>query len=178
MLIMKTADDGREVFDREANIQFLLERDGPGCQFPGCSHPFRPEYGSPWKMTIDHIYPQSVARREGWSWEEIWDTDNLAVLHRICNQRKDNAIYGPDGTLEIVEVTRRVKIVRQDICPLCYAGRLLFKGETCESCGLEPQPTTAPAYMQKEPQECSHDRHSHCRMCWVGFIERIEPLEL
>lgn len=179
-LPLRTNLEGHLVFDRIEALRIIEERDGPGCAFPGCTHPFSEDSGSPWHRTLDHIKPQSACLREGWPREKTWDTDNLAKMHRICNQRKGDTEYNADGTLTLVEVTRRVRMVRPDICPLCYAGRLLTKGETCPDCGLGPQPTTWPAYLQKDPRECAHDRESHCKFCvpGIGNVERIEPLDL
>ena len=177
-LILKELEDGRTTFDRQAAIEYLIERDGPGCQFPGCTHEFSPEPGSPWHRTIDHSYPQGKAREAGWTWEQIWDTDNLKIYHRICNQRKGETLYNEDGSLTLVEVIRTVKLVRPDICQTCYAGRLLVRDETCPDCYSVPQPTTWPAYLQRDPRECAHDRTSHCRFCVPGFVERLEPLEV
>lgn len=175
---MRVSEDGRDIFDRERAFEILVERYGMVCQFPGCHHEFSPEYGSPWYRTLDHIYPQGRARLEGWKWTEIWDIDNLAIMHRFCNQKKGDSLYNEDGTLSLLEVTHRVKLVRPDICALCYAGRLLQRGEECPDCGLHPQPSTWPAYLQKDPRECAHDAVSHCKFCVPGFVERLEPLKL
>lgn len=176
---LKLGHNGQMVFDSELAYKWIIERDGEGCAFPGCEHGFTANSGSPWASTIDHIYPRSLGKRDGWTWEEIWDISNLSRMHRVCNQRKGDTPYNADGTLTLIEVTRSVKIVRPDICATCYAGRLLFKGDECDDCGLNiPQPSTWPAYLQKDPRECNHDKHGHCKFCVPGFIERIEPLAL
>ena len=175
---LKVGHGGNMVFDSALAYEWIHERDGEGCSFPGCEHGFTENSGSPWFRTIDHIYPRSLGKLDGWTWEEIWDISNLAKMHRVCNQRKGDTPYNADGTLTLVEYTRSVKIVRPDVCSLCYAGRLLTKGEECPDCGLGPQPTTWPAYLQKDPRECAHDRTSHCKFCVPGFTERLEPLAL
>ena len=172
-------DDGRRVFDRQKAMQLVIERDGDGCAFPGCTHPFVNVSGSPWHPTLDHRKPQATCRGDKeWPWERQWGLDNLDRMHRICNQRKGDTEYNEDGTLDLIEYTVSVKLVRPDICALCYAGRLLQRGEVCPDCGSLPQPSTWPAYSQRDPRECAHDRTSHCKFCVPGFVERIEPLEL
>lgn len=169
---------GINVFDRTRAMQMLLERDGAGCKFPGCEHEFSDVSGSPWYPTLDHRRPQSKCKDDpDWPWQRVWGLDNLDRMHRICNQRKGDTEYNEDGSLTLVEFTRSVKLIRPDICPSCYAGRLLLPGDVCEDCSLDiPQPSTWPAYLQRDPRECAHDRHSHCKFCVPGFVERIEPL--
>lgn len=170
--------EGLEVFDRNAAIEFLVERDGLDCTFPGCMHEFSADSGSPWHRTIDHIVPQVRCKERGWTMQEMWDSSNLSLMHRTCNQRKGDVEYNEDGTLTLVEVIRTVKIARPDICATCYAGRMLGKDEQCPDCYSLPQPTTWPAYLQFDPRECAHDKHSHCRFCVPGFVKRIEPLAI
>src|SRR6478609_3320233 len=114
---------GIQVFDRDAAIAFLRETKGDKCAFPGCTHEWSTEPTSPWHMTLDHRTPQSKMKAARKPHSEIWDTDNLDLMHRVCNQRKGDVEYNDDGSLTIVEVVRTVKIARPDICETCNAGR-------------------------------------------------------
>lgn len=39
-------------------------------------------------LSIDHIYPKSRARRDGWEKWQTWDLSNLQLAHMSCNVKK------------------------------------------------------------------------------------------
>lgn len=162
------------VMDRVAIISALIERDGDRCMYPGCDKPF--DDGAH-EMTIDHIYPQSKAYADGWTYEQVNDISNLQLMGKRCNAVKGDLVYNPDGTLP--EIPRRERAAdkssRAMVCNLCESGRLLFEGEQCELCGSGPQPASFPKYAQRAPKDCSHgwvDPADHCWMCVIGHVER------
>jgi hypothetical protein len=154
-------------------IAALRARDGERCMYPECNKPF--DKGTH-LLTIDHVYPQSKAREEGWTEEEIWALDNLQLMGKSCNARKGHLIPNEDGTLPSrATKTKAIKVARPDLCETCYSGRLLFIGEICPDCSSGPQPAAAPKALQVSPKECDHDNF-HCWMCFIGHVERKSSL--
>lgn len=158
-------------------IDFLAARDGYQCTYPGCGESFDDDPDSPNSVTIDHIYPQSRARSEGWAEDEIQDTSNLQLQSKRCNAKKSDRIYNEDGTLPSRGRVRVIKRDRPGQCETCMSGRLLLHGEVCVDCGSGPQPATAPKYLQRTPKECDHDT-SYCWFCYLGMIERRSALSV
>lgn len=157
---------------RQEVIDILAERDGYHCLFPGCTTPLADE--GKWMVTLDHIYPQALARRDGWTTEQINDVTNLQLMHKSCNARKGHLVYDDEGNLPLKQREPKAvaKSERPAVCETCYSGRLLFPGEECYDCGSGPQPAATPKATQKTPKECSHSGHDHCWMCYLGFVER------
>ena len=160
---------------REEIVDALIERDGLRCTYPDCNEPFDPEMDRRHSITIDHIYPQSKARADGWTYEEIWNIDNLQLQGKICNAKKSDRVYDEKGMLPHRGRVRVTKGPRPAYCELCDSGRLLYPGETCPECNSGPQPSTFPSTLQKTPKECSHgwvNPTDHCWMCVVGHVDR------
>lgn len=163
------------ITNRQEIIDALAARDGLRCTFPDCTLPFDNGRHS---VTIDHIYPQSRARAEGWSEDQINDLSNLQLQGKNCNARKGHLIPDEHGNLPLKarEPKALPKSERPAVCETCYSGRLLLPGEECYDCGGGPQPAVAPRATQKTPKECSHAGQDHCWMCYLGFVERSSAL--
>lgn len=168
--------------ERGTIIELLLERDGDRCQYPSCDRPFA---DAPFEdglyATIDHWMPQWFCKEQGWTFEEMWDLDNLKLMHRVCNAKKGDLIPNDDGTLPDKVPSARVlraraKAARPALCDTCINGRLLLPSETCPDCGSEAQPKTAPRTLQVKPKECDHDK-THCWMCFIGHVPRVSALD-
>jgi hypothetical protein len=168
--------DGRVTVDRLLAIAELSKRDGYKCTYPGCKDPLTTDESDDHFVTLDHIYPQSKCKAEGWSFEEIWALDNLQLMGRRCNARKGDAVYNEDGTLPVRGRVRVPKAERPTNCDTCLNGRILMLGEVCPDCNSGPQPSTAPKTLQVPPKECSHGWGEHpeqyCWMCFIGHVER------
>lgn len=169
-------NNGLLQFDREATIEELIERDGLRCKYEGCTLPFDEDPNGKHSVSLDHIYPQIRCKEDGWTYEEIWSTENLQLMGRSCNAKKGDLVYDENGRLPFRSFKdRTVKAPRPDHCGLCENGRLLLAGENCPVCHSGPQPRSWPKYAQKTPKECSHGwtvPEDHCWMCVVGHIER------
>ena len=168
---------------RDEIILALTERDGSVCQLPSCGKPLDfTLVDGPQMVTIDHVFPQSKAREQGWTEQQIWDLSNLALMHRRCNALKGDREYDEEGNLPLPEMRHRAvdKSLRTPVCELCESGRLLLEGEICELCGSGPQPATAPRYLRVEPKECAHgwdDSPNYCWMCFIGMVERKPSID-
>jgi hypothetical protein len=157
-------------------VAALIERDGDFCRWPGgCEFEWDDKNHI---RTIDHIYPQYLAKQDGWTQEEIDHFDNLQLMCKYHNTIKGHQLPDENGNFTI---TRRepkpVKGPRPAICDTCYSGRILLIGEECPDCGSGPQPASAPSAYQKTPKECSHSGYDHCWMCYLGFVERGSALQ-
>ena len=162
--------------NRKTILVALIERDGAVCRYPGCDLPFSAKRESSHSITIDHKFPQSKARLLGWSFEQIWDLDNLQLMGRACNSKKSDRVYDEAGALSGIErVKKIVKAERPDMCETCMSGRILLEGEVCDVCGSLPQPLHSPKYLQRTPKNCDHDDF-FCWMCYIGHIERKSAL--
>lgn len=141
---------------------FLKKRDGDQCMFPGCDRPL----DDPKDInTIDHVYPQFLAKQEGWTREQVDDVSNLQLMHKTCNTIKGHQL--PDENGEFIVVRREPKPIkgpRPEICELCLSGRILLIGETCPVCESGPQPARWPGSLQRRPKDCDHSTF-HCFMC-------------
>lgn len=162
--------DGRMVLDRVLGISILAARDGYTCTYPGCTTALSDDPNSDHVVTIDHIFPQARARSEGWTFEEIWDISNLQLMGRRCNARKGDALYNDDGSLPLRGRQKAEKVPRPDKCDSCNNGRLLGEDELCRVCGSQPQPITAPAYLQVPSKDCKHGWDGTPQFCWACFI--------
>jgi len=163
--------EGKLVVDKATTIQELKDRDGFRCMYPVsadkfCDRPFDTEEDARHSVTIDHKYPQAKAKRDGWTFEEIWAIDNLQLMGKICNAKKSDLLYLEDGTLESRGRVKSIKMPRPENCDLCMNGRLLFPDEICELCYSEAQPKSYPRTLQREPKECDHSTF-HCWVCLV-----------
>jgi hypothetical protein len=135
-------------------IQFLIDRDGDRCQFPGCERPFTDED----PRTIDHWDPLDNGGPD--------HIDNYRLMHRTCNSRKGNAVPDENGHFELRRSSKQPKLPRPTYCPLCESGRLLLEGEICDLCGSEPQPKSHPRFKQRKPKNCDH-KTTHCWLCTI-----------
>jgi hypothetical protein len=153
----------------------LVDRDGYRCTFPGCTRPL----GDPRDIdTLDHIYPQALAKSAGWTRAQIDDLSNLQIQHKTCNAIKGHQLPDENGLFRInVREPKSIKMPRPELCETCYSGRILLIGETCPDCESGPQPAAAPKAYQKTPKECSHSGHDHCWVCYLGFVERGSALQ-
>lgn len=159
---------------RDLLVDALVQMYGEACAY--CEHEFVNEQDHKYSRTIDHYHSQDWCRRNGYSFDETHGIKNLVLAHKICNSNKSNREWLEDGTLAPKGRVRAVKKPRPVLCETCFSGRLLFIGETCDDCGSGPQPAPAPAAYQVSPKECSHSGFSHCWMCWLGMVKRVDPL--
>lgn len=149
--------------------EFLSKRDGYFC-FTG-KHDFSPSD----IVTIEHWIPLVAGG--------TWALENLRLACKRCNAHKGDRVPNPDGTLPPhprdllpIHQVKADRTGRVDVCETCYSGRLLDEGEFCPDCGSGPQPSTAPAYKQRSPKECDHNKF-HCWMCFQGLIPRRPAFE-
>lgn len=143
---------------------FLKERDGDQCMFPGCTKPLDDLKDI---NTLDHIYPQYLARIDGWTRAQMDDIDNLQLMHKTCNARKGHQLPDENGNFIVtIKEPRPVKGPRPELCELCFSGRLLLPGEECPVCFSGPQPAKYPGSLQRKPKECDHSTY-HCWICVV-----------
>ena len=157
-------------------VEFLIERDGQKCQYPDCTLDFSPIPDHKLSITVDHIHPQSRARSDGWTEDEINHVDNLQLMHKSCNAKKSDLLYNEDGTLPVRGRVKVPKAERPELCDFCESGRLLMIDEICEVCGSGPQPLAFPKYLQREPKECDHSTF-HCWLCVTGLVERVPAVQ-
>lgn len=163
--------------DRTKLVKALVKRDGWVCQYPGEEHPLDPNGTGKHEPTIDHRYPQSKAREDGWTEDEIWDLTNLDLMCKKHNARKSDLVYNEDGTLPSkpqsrFRLRRQRRAERREPCELCYSGRLLLIDETCPDCGSGPQPSFPTAY-QRNSNECPHSGPYSCWACMAGHAPRV-----
>lgn len=146
----------------------LIERDGDLCRY--CERDF-----SKRERTIDHVYPQSRAVEDGWTYEKIWDMSNLALSCKPCNAKKGDRILNEDGTIptrreRTFRYRRDKRAQRAEVCESCLAGRLLGQNEWCNACGHGPQPGRFPKWRQMPVKDCDHDLF-YCVSCTIWFPE-------
>lgn len=165
----------RLTFDRKQRLRELIAIYGYRC-FLECGRPFT-EKDPP---SIDHWWPQSWCRAQGWTQEQIDDISNTRICHRTCNSRKSDRIPLDDYTLGPVPIRepKAAKLPRPEHCETCFSGRLLLVGETCHDCGIGPQPSTIPKTLQRRPKECDHGQFI-CVRCFVWEPEiRISAFQM
>src|SRR6202008_3051293 len=95
----KMTVEQRTKLSRSEIVSALIARDGIICQYPGCDEEldFSITEGKR-EPTIDHIYPQSKAYEDGWTYDQVWDLSNLALMSKACNAKKGDLVYLSDGT--------------------------------------------------------------------------------
>lgn len=152
----------------------LIDRDGDECVY--CHRDF-----SERERTIDHIYPQSKAFADGWTYEQVWDMSNLALACKPCNAKKSDQILDEDGNIP----SRKTKTFRYrrdkratrptEPCYDCDNGHNLFIDEICAACGCDAQ--RFPRSAKVKANECSH-AETWCWACSIGIIERAGALEM
>lgn len=183
-------------------IQLMRERDGDVCMHPDCGKPLDFELiGSEHKLepTIDHWMPQVWCREQGrvfdekteewtvvdedkvWTFEQIWDIDNLKLMHKQCNAKKGQLVPNPDGSIPAKPVKefryrRDRRQARPEICKVCMSGRMLDIDEICNVCGSGPQPALFPRAHAKSPKDCSHSGPESCWACVLGIEARIPAI--
>jgi hypothetical protein len=164
----------RLMLPRQEIIEMLAERDGYQCMFPGCEEPMT-ETGKH-MVTLDHIFPQALAKLDGWTQDQINDPSNLQLMGKNCNARKGHLLPDANGNYPTKMVQPKLpKALRPAVCETCYSGRILLPGEECFDCGSGPQPAIAPAALQKTPKECDHSTY-HCWLCFLDFVPRKEAI--
>lgn len=154
---------------------YLKERDGDQCMFPGCDRPL----DDPKDInTLDHIYPQFLAKQAGWTREQTDATNNLQLMHKTCNAIKGHQLPDENGNFQYMrKEPRPLKVPRPELCELCFSGRLLLPGENCPECGIGPQPAKYPGSLQRKPKECDHSTY-HCWICVVDQPDlRVPAIE-
>lgn len=173
---METEIQAIEKLPRPAIIESLVERDGLLCQYPGCGRILELDATEHLEVTIDHWMPKSWCLDQGWTWTEIWDLDNLKLMHKQCNAKKGSRIPNEDGSLP-PRVERKFRYRRQkraerpEICTSCNAGRNLGPDEVCASCNSGPQPERFPRWAKVNSSECDHELF-WCAWCSIGVISR------
>lgn len=151
------------LLSRQETIDLLRKRDGYVCMFPGCDEALS-ESGKH-MVTVDHIYPQFLAKADGWTYAQINDLSNLQLMGKTCNARKGHLLPDANGNYDVKPVEIKIpKADRPAICDTCYSGRILLLGEECYDCGSGPQPARWPTSLQKRPKDCDHSTF-HCFMC-------------
>ena len=156
---------------RSELLAALIERDGDHCRY--CNRDF-----SKRERTIDHVYPQSKAFADGWTYEQVWSLDNLALACKPCNAKKGDRILNDDGTIpkrdeRTFRYRRDKRAQRPEICTSCNSGRDLGPDEICASCNSGPMPERFPRWAKVKSSECDHELF-WCWACSIGVIERAE----
>lgn len=153
----------------------LIERDGDECRY--CHRNFKNR-----ERTIDHVYPQSRAYADGWTYEEVWDMDNLALACKPCNAKKSDQILDKNGEIpnrktRTFRYRRDKRAQRPEICTACTAGRDLGPDEVCAACGSGPLPERFPRWAKMPSRDCDHEAF-WCWACSIGIVERASALEM
>lgn len=178
------ADESREELEeaiahsrptRVELVAALIERDGDECAY--CHRDF-----SVRERTIDHVFPQSRAFAEGWSYEEVWDLSNLKLACKPCNAKKGDQLLNEDGTIprrrtRTFRYRRDKRAMRAEICTSCSAGRDLGPDEVCASCGSGPMPERFPRWAKMPANDCDHEAF-WCWACSIGIIDRVGATEM
>lgn len=155
---------------RQEMIDALRARDGYKCAYPECGGKLDFSItDGPQEVTIDHWMPQHYGKAEGWTWEEIWDINNLRLMHKKCNAKKGDRIPFEDGTLPERNVRkfryrRDKRAGRAELCMACDNGHDLMVGEICASCGCDAQ--RFPRSAKVKFADCDHE----VMWCWVCSI--------
>ena len=146
-------------------VDYLIQRDGLLCHFPGCKHP--KVFKGYDDISIDHWIPKSRGGTD--------HTNNLKLMHVKCNNAKSNRLVLPDGTLEVrpAKTAKKAKAARKKPCEKCWEGRNLGPDDVCAICGMTAMPQPWPRYKQRTPKECDHNIY-FCWSCTLGFAPREE----
>lgn len=151
-------------------VERLRQRDGAVCQYPDCGGRLDFDVSEgPLEVTIDHWMPQYFGKANGWTMDEIWDLDNLKLMHKKCNARKGDRIPNADGTLpakpqSTFRFRRQKRAGRAELCTECDNGHDLFVGEVCANCGCNAK--RFPKSAKVRFNECDHE----ILWCWVCSI--------
>lgn len=153
----------------------LIERDGDECRY--CHRDFRQR-----ERTVDHVYPQSRAFAEGWTYEQVWDLSNLALACKPCNAKKGDLLLDEDGKIptrkaRTFRYRRDKRAQRAEICTSCNAGRDLGPDEVCASCNSGPMPERFPRWAKMPSTECDHEAF-WCWACSIGITPRVGATEM
>jgi 5-methylcytosine-specific restriction protein A len=70
--------------------KLVLERDGYLCQCTHCKAEFRVTLAT----EVDHVVSKAIAKRRGWTDEQIEDPSNLAAINGDCHKRKTQEEQG------------------------------------------------------------------------------------
>ena len=166
-----------EKLPRDTIIELLVERDGATCQYPDCGREldFKVVEG-PVETTIDHWLPKSYGLSMDWTWDQIWDMDNLRLMHKKCNAKKGDLIPNADGTIpdrptKTFRSRRQKRVGRPDICTACSAGRDLARNEMCAVCQHGAAPLRFPRWAKVSSAECDHQMF-WCWACSIGIVDR------
>jgi 5-methylcytosine-specific restriction endonuclease McrA len=152
------------LLSRQEIIKRLSRRDGYVCQFPECDRPLTDD--GKHMVTLDHKYPQYLAKQDGWTHEEINSLDNLQLMGKDCNARKGHHLPDENGMFPVKVREKSIVVERPALCETCYSGRILNLGEVCPDCLSGPQPARWPGSLQRKPKECDHSTY-HCWRCVV-----------
>lgn len=163
-------------------VDALRERDGAVCGYPGCRESLDFNVGQgPLEVTIDHWIPQYFGKNNGWTMDQIWDLDNLKLMHKKCNAKKGDLIPNEDGTLppkpqSTFKFRRQKRANRPDgPCDVCDNGHNLGVNEVCAQCGCNAQ--NFPRYAKAKASECDHEIF-WCAWCSIGVIDRPSAIGL
>jgi hypothetical protein len=169
--------------DRPTLIRKMRERDGDMCMHPDCGKPL--DYGligteNKMEPTIDHWMPQVWCRENDWSFEQIWDIDNLRMMHKQCNAKKGQLIPNEDGTLPAktrkeFRYRRDRREARPEICTTCNSGRTLDIDQICNVCGGGPN-MPFPTLYKVHPSECPHEGPWSCWSCMLEMDIRTPAI--
>lgn len=180
---MTTLEQVTERLSRLEIVAALKERDGDRCQHPDCGK--RMDFSlkdDKRAVTIDHHIPQVYGKANGWTYDEIWDLDNLKLMHQACNAKKGDLLPNEDGTLPVrapktFKYKRDKRAQRADICTACNVGRDLGPDEVCAACGSGPMPERYPRWAKVRPAECDHALF-WCWSCSIGITPRAGATEM
>lgn len=166
---------------RAEMVERLRTRDGDVCMFPGCDEilDFDASEG-PKEVTIDHWVPQHFGKANGWTWDEIWDLDNLRLMHKKCNAKKGDRIPNEDGSLpprvmSTFKHRRQKRANRPECCDVCNNGHNLASDEVCAACGANAQ--RFPRWAKMKANECDHAAF-WCWACSIGVTPRAGAVEM
>lgn len=153
----------------------LIDRDGDECHY--CERDFRQR-----ERTIDHVYPQSRAYADGWTYQQVWDLSNLVLACKPCNAKKGDQLLNEDGTIparktRTFRYRRDKRAERAEICTSCSAGRDLGPDEVCSSCGSGPMPERFPRWAKMSATDCDHEAF-WCWSCSIGITPRVGATEM
>lgn len=159
-----------EKLTRQEQVDALRARDGDRCKYPDCGEVIDFDIkDGPWENTIDHWMPQHYGKSSGWTPEQIWDLNNLVLMHKKCNAKKGDRVPLDDGTLpeKIVRkfrYRRDKRAERPEYCGQCDNGNSLALDEVCGSCGSDAK--RMPRWAKVRFQDCDHELF----WCWVCSI--------
>jgi 5-methylcytosine-specific restriction endonuclease McrA len=161
--------------NRSETIADLRKRDGDNCMYPDCGDPLDLEAkDGPLETTIDHWIPQYWCKEQGWTYQQIWDIDNLKLMHKRCNAKKGDRVPDENGILpeRVVKkfrYRRDKRAERPEACTACDNGHNLLHDEVCASCGSDAK--RYPRWAKVPLKDCDHEIF-WCIWCSIGDIQR------